>query len=257
VFLRRQLPQINRVQLDMGYSQDKGPVPGSVMGQCHTVSGVPNDLDPQTACAAIASRQRRHGWALKRIIDVLGSLFVILLFSPLILLLWVLVWFVDGSPVIYRRRVVGVYGEFDAYKFRTMRRDADALLAADTALLSTFRGNFKLKSDPRVTPLGSWLRRYSCDELPQLLNVLKGQMSLVGPRMITVAELEKYGPYQELLLKVRPGLTGYWQVRGRQNVSYDERVRMDVAYITNWSLSLDLLILLQTPAKVIHAEGAY
>jgi lipopolysaccharide/colanic/teichoic acid biosynthesis glycosyltransferase len=242
----------------MSYSQDKAvSVPGSAAGGCHTVSDAPNGFDPQTACAVMASMRRRHSWALKRIIDVLGSSVVILLFSPLILLLWLLVWFVDGSPVIHRRRVIGVHGEFDAYKFRTMRPDADALLAADTALLNRFQGNFKLKSDPRVTPLGSWLRRYSCDELPQLLNVLKGQMSLVGPRMITVAELEKYGPYRELLLTVKPGLTGYWQVRGRQNVSYDERVRMDVTYITNWSLSLDLLIILQTPAKVIRAEGAY
>lgn len=242
----------------MGYSQDKASsAPGWAVGDSHTVSGALKSINPQTECAVVASRQRRHGWALKRIIDVLGSSVMILLFSPLILLLWLLVWFVDGSPVIYRRRVIGVHGEFDAYKFRTMRRDADALLTADSALLSTFQGNFKLKSDPRVTPLGSWLRRYSCDELPQLLNVLKGQMSLVGPRMITVAELGKYGPYQELLLTVRPGLTGYWQVRGRQNVSYDERVRMDVIYITNWSLSLDLLILLQTPAKVIQTEGAY
>jgi len=95
------------------------------------------------------------------------------------------------------------------------------------------------------------------DELPQLWNVLRGEMSLVGPRMITAAELEKYGPHQELLLTVRPGITGYWQVRGRQNVSYEERVRMDIAYITNWSLSLDFIILLQTPLKVLRAEGAY
>ncbi|MGA8153350.1 MAG: sugar transferase [Terriglobales bacterium] len=205
----------------------------------------------------MVSRQSQRGRALKRIIDVFGSSVMILLFSPLILLVWLLVWFVDGSPVLYRRRVIGMRGEFDAYKFRTMHRDADALLAINSALLTAFQGNFKLKSDPRVTRLGCWLRKYSCDELPQLLNVLKGQMSLVGPRMITVAELGKYGPYQELLLTVKPGLTGYWQVRGRQNVSYDERVRMDVTYIMNWSLSLDFLILLQTPAKVIQTEGAY
>jgi lipopolysaccharide/colanic/teichoic acid biosynthesis glycosyltransferase len=202
-------------------------------------------------------KQNRSAKSVKRIIDVLGSLGMILLLSPLILLVFLLVWIVDGSPVIYRRRVVGGRGEFDAYKFRTMHRHADAMLAADPTLLRTFTNNYKLKSDPRVTRLGSWLRKYSCDELPQLVNVLMGQMSLVGPRMITVAELGRYGPYQTLLLTVKPGLTGYWQIRGRQSVSYDERVRMDVEYITNWSLSLDLRILLQTPAKVIQAEGAY
>jgi lipopolysaccharide/colanic/teichoic acid biosynthesis glycosyltransferase len=205
----------------------------------------------------VVMKSRRVGRFAKRVIDVIGSVLIILLLAPLILLLWILVRIVDGNPVIYRRRVIGVNGEFDAYKFRTMRRDADAMLAADSALLRAFEDNFKLKSDPRVTRLGSGLRKYSCDELPQLFNVLRGQMSLVGPRMITAAELNKYGPYRELLLTVKPGLTGYWQVKGRQNVSYEERVQMDVNYITNWSLSLDFLILLKTPAKVIQTEGAY
>jgi lipopolysaccharide/colanic/teichoic acid biosynthesis glycosyltransferase len=213
--------------------------------------------DLRGAAAASASREHRHARLFKRAIDISGASFLLLLLSPLILLISLLVRLVDGRPVIYRRRVVGMAGEFDAYKFRTMRRNADALLAADSSMAAAFQSNFKLKSDPRVTRLGAWLRKYSCDELPQLLNVLKGQMSLVGPRMITAAELGKYGPYQQLLLTVKPGLTGYWQVRGRQNVSYEERVRMDIAYITNWSLSLDLLILLQTPAKVIQSEGAY
>jgi len=202
-------------------------------------------------------RHRRFDRVLKRVVDIVGSFLGIILLSPLILTVVMLVIVVDGTPIIYRRRVLGVSGGFDAYKFRTMRRDADALLAADTALLDAFKSNFKLRTDPRVTRLGSWLRKYSCDELPQLFNVLKGQMSLVGPRIITAEELSKYGPYQDLLLTVKPGLTGYWQVRGRQNVSYEERVRMDVTYITNWSLSLDFLILLQTPAKVIQTEGAF
>jgi lipopolysaccharide/colanic/teichoic acid biosynthesis glycosyltransferase len=195
--------------------------------------------------------------AIKRVIDVLGSSVMILLFSPLIVSVSLLILASDGRPVIYRRRVVGRKGQFDAFKFRSMCRDADAMLASDPVLRDAFRQNFKLKSDPRITRLGSWLRKYSLDELPQLLNVLKGQMSLVGPRMITAAELEKYGPYQELLLTVKPGLTGYWQVRGRQDVPYCERVRMDVDYITNWSLSLDFMILALTPLKVIRTEGAY
>src|SRR5207253_2237702 len=139
-----------------------------------------------------------------------------------------------------RRRVVGPKGAFDAFKFRTMRPDADIVLQNDPDLWNAFRKNFKLKSDPRMTRIGSVLRQYSLDELPQLFNVLLGQMSLVGPRMITAPELEKYGSYQDLLLTVKPGLTGYWQVYGRQEVSYAERVRMDVEYISNWTAGLDI-----------------
>lgn len=193
----------------------------------------------------------------KRVVDFLGSAILILLLSPLLLALAGLVLLVDGVPVIYRRRVVGPRGEFDAYKFRTMIRDADAVLAADAQLSKAFAQQFKLRSDPRVTQMGSWFRKFSLDELPQLFNVLRGQMSLVGPRMITAAELEKYVPYGALLLTVKPGMTGYWQVKGRQDVSYTERVRMDVYYITNWSLWLDLKILLQTPSKIIRTQGAY
>jgi lipopolysaccharide/colanic/teichoic acid biosynthesis glycosyltransferase len=190
-------------------------------------------------------------------IDIVGSGVILVLFSPLLLVLAFLIRLTDGSPIIHRRRVVGPSGDFDAYKFRTMVRDADALLAADPELRQAFSVQFKLKSDPRVTRLGEWLRKYSLDELPQLINVFVGQMSLVGPRMITASELTKYGVYRELLLTVKPGLTGYWQVRGRQNVSYEERVQMDMHYITSWSLLLDLVILLQTPAKVIFGQGAY
>ncbi len=193
----------------------------------------------------------------KRVVDFLGSAVLILLLSPLLLALAGLVLLVDGVPVIYRRRVVGPRGEFDAYKFRTMSRDADAVLAADAQLSKAFAQQFKLRSDPRVTQMGSWFRKFSLDELPQLFNVLRGQMSLVGPRMITEPELEKYVPYGALLLTVKPGMTGYWQVKGRQDVSYTERVRMDVYYITNWSLWLDLKILLQTPSKIIRTQGAY
>jgi lipopolysaccharide/colanic/teichoic acid biosynthesis glycosyltransferase len=239
----------------MSFSQNRTVAPVSVMDETRT------DATPLASqrkeVQVVVMKSRRVGRFAKRVIDVVGSALIILLLAPLILLLCILVRIVDGSPVFYRRRVIGTNGEFDAYKFRTMRHDADAVLAADSTLRRAFEDNFKLKSDPRVTRLGCWLRKYSCDELPQLFNVLRGQMSLVGPRMITLAELGKYGPYQELLLTVKPGLTGYWQVKGRQNVSYEERVQMDVNYITNWSLSLDFLILLQTPAKVIQTEGAY
>src|SRR5271154_736249 len=194
---------------------------------------------------------------LKRAVDVLGSSVLLCLLSPVFLVVALLVWMSDGLPVFYRRRVVGPGGEFDAYKFRTMLRNADAILAADPELREAFTKDFKLKSDPRVTRVGVWLRKYSLDELPQLANVLKGQMSLVGPRMITAPELSKYGRYQALLLSAKPGLTGYWQIQGRQDVSYEERVGMDVQYIAHWTLGLDFLILLKTPWRVIRGEGAY
>jgi undecaprenyl-phosphate galactose phosphotransferase len=137
-----------------------------------------------------------------------------------------------------------------------MRPDADAILRADRTLQEQFQRDFKLENDHRITPLGAVLRKYSLDELPQLWNVLRGQMSLVGPRMITAEELRKYGDYQRILLSVQPGLTGFWQVSGRQGVDYSRRVEMDVYYIENWTLMFDLRILLQTPAAVVKATGA-
>jgi lipopolysaccharide/colanic/teichoic acid biosynthesis glycosyltransferase len=179
------------------------------------------------------------------------------LWGPVIILLGLIIKLSDGGPIFYRRRVMGPKGSFDAFKLRTMRVDADRWLEQHPDLLEEFRKNFKLKEDPRVTKLGMFLRKYSLDELPQLLNVVKGQMSLVGPRMVSPPELEKYRPYQALLLTVKPGMTGYWQVGGRQEVSYEERVKMDVYYIQNWSLWYDFKILCLTVWKVLKREGAY
>jgi len=196
-------------------------------------------------------------YLVKRCIDLLGAGILIVALLPVFIVIGLLVVLDDGWPVTYRRRVLGTTGEFDAFKFRTMVRDADSILAASPALKAEFERNFKLKDDPRITRVGAFLRKLSLDELPQLFNVLRGQMSLVGPRMITAAELHKYGPYEQLLLSVKPGLTGYWQVRGRQNVSYEERVRMDLHYLGTWSLSLDMKILFETPVKALKREGAF
>ncbi|HZI46456.1 MAG TPA: sugar transferase [Pyrinomonadaceae bacterium] len=197
------------------------------------------------------------GDLIKRGLDVTLALVLLVSLAPLLFMIAVLIWLHDGGPVLYRRRVVGRTADFDAFKFRTMRVDADAVLASNPEIRREFEQNFKLKKDPRVTRVGAVLRKYSLDELPQLLNVLRGQMSLVGPRMITVAELPKYGEFESLLRSVRPGLTGYWQVNGRQTVGYEERVRMDVYYVQNWSLALDVKILLRTPWKILRGEGAY
>lgn len=197
------------------------------------------------------------GTLLKRCVDLLGATALIAMFLPVFGVTAALILIGDGWPVIYRRRVIGRQGEFDAFKFRTMRKDADSVLASNPILLKQYQRNFKLTQDPRVTKLGAFLRKFSIDELPQLFNVVRGQMSLVGPRMITVAELSKYGDHQDLLLSCKPGLTGYWQVFGRQNVSYEERVQMDVYYLLNWSIAMDMRLLLRTPLRVLKMEGAW
>jgi len=193
----------------------------------------------------------------KRALDLSLAMFLLALLAPLLLMLALLVKLQDGGPALYRRRVVGPKGRFDAFKLRTMRVDADELLARDPVLCRQFEINFKLKDDPRVTPLGVILRRLSLDELPQLWNVLLGEMSLVGPRMITAAELERYGEAAWIFRSVKPGLTGYWQIEGRQDVSYARRVELDLYYVESWSLALDFKILLKTPWRALRGSGAY
>jgi lipopolysaccharide/colanic/teichoic acid biosynthesis glycosyltransferase len=190
-------------------------------------------------------------------VDLTLAAVLLILLAPLLLILALLVKLQDGGPAFYRRRVVGPKGEFDALKLRSMRVDADEILRRDSALRREFEVNFKLKDDPRVTSLGRVLRRLSLDELPQLWNVLVGEMSLAGPRMITPAELDRYGEAGWIFHAVKPGLTGYWQIEGRQDVSYAMRIEMDLYYVENWSLALDFKILLKTPWRAMQGSGAY
>jgi exopolysaccharide biosynthesis polyprenyl glycosylphosphotransferase len=195
---------------------------------------------------------------LKRILDILVSSAVLLVSWPLMLVIAVAIKLNSPGPVFYRRRVVGVSGKFfDALKFRTMYVDADERLARDAELRNEFEQNYKLKNDPRVTPVGRLLRRASLDELPQLFNVLRGQMSLVGPRMITSEERARYGKWRMNLSTVKPGITGLWQVSGRSDVSYEDRVKLDMHYIRNYSIWLDLHLLWQTVPAVLKGHGAY
>jgi exopolysaccharide biosynthesis polyprenyl glycosylphosphotransferase len=195
---------------------------------------------------------------LKRVLDLVVSSFVLLVSWPFMLAIAAAIKLDSPGPVFYRRRVVGVSGKlFDALKFRTMYVDADARLAHDPELRREFEENYKLKSDPRVTRMGRLLRRTSLDELPQLFNVLWGQMSLVGPRMITSEERTRYGKWRMNLSTVKPGITGLWQVSGRSDVSYEERVTLDMHYIRNFSIWLDMHLLWQTIPAVIKGHGAY
>lgn len=182
----------------------------------------------------------------------------LILISPFLLFIAITIWLESRGSVIHRRRVMGVNGrEFDAFKFRTMYLDGDAILATHPELKAELAHNHKIKNDPRVTRVGKILRKFSLDELPQLFNVLRGDMSLVGPRMISPGEIDNYDQWDINLLTVRPGMTGLWQVSGRSDVTYEERVRLDMQYIRNWSIWLDLQLLLRTIPAVIKSRGAY
>lgn len=203
--------------------------------------------------------------ALKRTMDVAGAAIVLALVWPLLLAAALAVRATSPGPVLYRRRVVARQAWspttptvcFDAFKLRTMRADADRCLERDPALRAQYEKEFKLRDDPRVTPVGRLLRRLSIDELPQLVNVLRGEMSLVGPRMISEPELGRYGDDAARLLSVRPGLTGLWQVGGRHALPASERVRLDLEYVERHSLWMDLAILARTLGAVVRPRGAY
>jgi exopolysaccharide biosynthesis polyprenyl glycosylphosphotransferase len=195
---------------------------------------------------------------LKRAMDLLVSLGVLLVFSPALLFLAWRIKRDSPGPVFHRRQVVGQGGKiFNAFKLRTMYPNGDEILAARPDLQEELSRTGKLKDDPRITRLGRFLRKTSLDELPQLINVLLGQMSLVGPRMITYQEMNKFGRWQSNLMTVKPGLTGLWQVSGRSDLSYDDRVRLDMHYIRNYNLWIDLRILFQTIPVVMKGTGAY
>ncbi|HQZ63444.1 MAG TPA: sugar transferase, partial [Planctomycetaceae bacterium] len=201
----------------------------------------------------------------KRIIDIVLSACLILLFSPLMLIIGALVWLKSPGPVLYRHNGrIGREGHtFGALKIRTMVQNADEALkkylAENPEAKAEWDRDLKLKNDPRIiSGIGGFLRRTSLDELPQLWNVLIGEMSLVGPRPIyTEIEVSKFQEMYPLYLRVRPGLTGLWQVSGRNNTSYEDRVKLDTYYVRNWSLWLDYFILLRTVRTVLFREGSY
>lgn len=197
----------------------------------------------------------------KRLFDLTFASVALLVGLPI--LLWIAANVMrSGRPIFYGHQRIGQGGEsFACYKFRTMAPNADKLLAnllaSDPDARAEWERDFKLKNDPRITSIGHFLRRTSLDELPQLWNVLKGDMSLVGPRPVVDAELERYGNQVDYYLEAKPGITGLWQISGRNDVTYDTRVYLDAWYVKNWSLFSDIVILLRTVKVILKRDGAY
>lgn len=198
---------------------------------------------------------------LKRSFDIIFSSVMIIILLPILFLIFLIVKF-DGGPAIYGHERVGKNGKkFKCLKFRSMSINSQELLtkllAEDTAAQKEWETTFKLKNDPRITKVGLFLRKTSLDELPQLFNILKGEMSTVGPRPVTHTEVEMYKENKKFYLLTKPGLTGIWQVSGRNDVDYESRVQMDKKYVETWSFILDLTIILKTVKVVLFREGAY
>lgn len=197
-------------------------------------------------------------WVLKTLLDITIAIAFLIITLPLQVVIALAIKLDSPGRVIYRRRVMGLNGvPFDAFKFRTMHDNGDTILGEHPEMQTELEKAYKLKNDPRVTRIGRILRKHSLDELPQFLNVLVRQMSVVGPRMITPDELARYEQWDINLLTVPPGITGLWQVSGRSDLSYSDRVQLDMRYIRNWNIWLDLYILMRTTIVVIKGDGAY
>lgn len=199
----------------------------------------------------------------KRIIDIIGSLVGIVFLMPITIIIYIVRFILreNDGPLFYSQKRIGQNGKyFRLYKYRSMCKDAEdklaKYLAENEEARKEFSENQKLQNDPRITKLGDILRKTSLDELPQVINILKGEMSFVGPRPIVDGEIEKYGDLREKFLSVKPGLTGYWQANGRSNTTYEERIEMELYYVDNKSLWLDIKILFKTFISVLKKEGA-
>lgn len=194
----------------------------------------------------------------KRFLDIFLSLIGLIILSPIFLIIAIIIKLDSKGPVFFVHSRIGEKGKpIGIYKFRTMVTNAEELIKKFTPeQKEEFEKYFKLENDPRVTKIGNFLRKTSLDELPQILNILKGELSIIGPRPIVQAELEKYGDDKEKFLSVRPGLTGYWAANGRSDTSYEERIQMELYYVDNMSFWLDIKIFFKTIFAVIKKEGA-
>ena len=208
----------------------------------------------------IGDEKKKEGFYLfvKRVTDILGALIGLILLSPIFLIVAIAIKLDSKGPIIFGHTRKGLGGkDIKVYKFRTMYENSKEIFDNFTEeQKQEFYKNFKLDNDPRITKIGNFLRRSSIDELPQLINILNGSMSIVGPRPIVEKEIALYGEYAPKLFSVVPGLTGYWQANGRSDTTYQERIKMDMYYIDNRSLGLDLKIIFKTFSSVIKGEGA-
>ncbi|MDD6180511.1 MAG: undecaprenyl-phosphate galactose phosphotransferase WbaP [Desulfovibrionaceae bacterium] len=234
------------------------PLPAGQRRQWFTVQ------DLGMAVGLLARRRLHDKWrqCVKRALDVTLTLLGMPVVLPVgAVICAAIVLSSPGSPFYCQRRIGRDGRKFTVYKFRSMVRNADALLqrhlASSPELRAEWEADQKLRNDPRIFPVGRLLRKTSLDELPQLINVLKGDMSLVGPRPIVTSEIAKYGPVFDDYCRVRPGITGFWQVSGRNDTTYEDRVAMDQYYVSNWSVWLDIWILAKTLPAVLHSDGAY
>lgn len=194
----------------------------------------------------------------KRFLDIFLSLIGLILLSPIFLIISIIIKIDSKGPIFFIHSRIGKNGKpFGIYKFRTMVNNAEDLIKTFTPeQKAEFEKCYKLEKDPRVTKIGNFLRKTSLDELPQILNILKGELSIIGPRPIVQAELEKYGDDKEKFLSVKPGLTGYWAANGRSDTSYEERIQMELYYVDNMSFWLDIKVFFKTILAVLKKEGA-
>ncbi len=230
-----------------------------------TVSGYPElrdvALERESAINLVDTSEIKESPSyifVKRFIDIVAALLLIILFLPIIPVVGILIKLDSQGPVLFKQKRIGKNGkEFDFYKFRSMIDDAEAVIRTLRPLSKDNGPIFKLKDDPRVTPVGRFLRRSSLDELPQLLNVLKGDMSIVGPRPNLPSEVSHYLSWQKRRLDVTPGITCFWQIAGRSHIGFQEWMRLDLEYIRKRSMLTDLKIMIKTIPAVIARKGAY
>lgn len=194
----------------------------------------------------------------KRIFDIVMALLALIILSPVFIVIAILIKLDDRGPVFYKHKRVGKNGKIIyVYKFRSMVVNADEIFSHFTEeQIKEFEKYYKLENDPRITKIGDFLRKTSLDELPQLVNILKGDMSFVGPRPVVSKELNKFGDNQDLLLSIKPGLTGWWACSGRSDISYEQRVDLEIYYVNNYCAKLDFLCLVKTIGAVIEGKGA-
>lgn len=196
--------------------------------------------------------------AIKRFLDILISIIGLIVLLPVFLILGIIIRIDSPGPILFAHKRIGKNGkEIKILKFRTMYKDAEEMIKKfDEKQMKEYKENYKLKDDPRITKIGNILRKTSLDELPQIFNIIKGDLSIVGPRPVVESELEKYGKNKDKFLSVTPGLTGYWQANGRSTTTYEQRMNMELYYVENRSLWMDIKIFFKTFVSVVKKEGA-